>query len=228
MLKVRGLTRSFDDPRPTEVLRGIDLDVAAGEAVAVVGPSGSGKSTLLAILGTMDHPAAGRVEIDGRAAHDLRGNDAARLRATRVGFVFQEHHLLPQCTALENALLPAMAAGGRRGARAAEARARDLLDRVGLADHADHLPSQLSAGQRQRAALVRALINTPALLLADEPTGALDQEASALLVDLLLEINRDRDTALVVATHAPEVAARMDRVLRLAGGLLVGEDPADP
>jgi len=176
----------------------------------------------------MDHPSAGTVEIDGRAAHDLRGNDAARLRATRVGFVFQEHHLLPQCTALENALLPAMAAGGRRGARAAEARARDLLDRVGLADHADHLPSQLSAGQRQRAALVRALINTPALLLADEPTGALDQEASALLVDLLLEINRDRDTALVVATHAPEVAARMDRVLRLAGGLLVGEDPADP
>jgi lipoprotein-releasing system ATP-binding protein len=231
MLKVRGLVRTFVDPRPAQVLRGVDLDLAPGEAVAITGPSGSGKSTLLAILGGMDRPTEGLVELDGRSLADLRGDEAARLRAERIGFVFQDHHLLPQCTALENALLPAMAAGGRRGAAAARGRAAELLDRVGLADHADHLPSQLSVGQRQRVALVRALINTPCLLLADEPTGALDHLASTRLVDLLLEINREQRTVMVVATHADAVARRMDRVLVLHEGLLVthsGEDRAVP
>jgi lipoprotein-releasing system ATP-binding protein len=220
---LRGVVRRFalEGAPPVEVLRGVDLDVAPGASAAVVGPSGSGKTTLLQLIGALDAPDAGTVAIDGRdlAALDEAGRRDLRLR--RIGFVFQLHHLLPQLTVLENALVPAWAAGDAARRRA---RARRLLDRVGLGPRADHRPAQLSGGERQRAALVRALVLEPALLLADEPTGALDRAAAAALADLLLELNREEGVTLVVATHSADLAARLARRLRLADGVLCEGD----
>jgi lipoprotein-releasing system ATP-binding protein len=199
-----------------EVLRAVDLTVFPGETVAVTGPSGSGKSTLLNIMGTLDLPDMGEVRIRGREVERLDARELALVRNRDIGLIFQLHHLLPHLDVLENALVPALVSGDP----AAPERARRLLDRVGLGRRLDHRPSQLSGGERQRAAVVRALVNRPAVLLADEPTGSLDRRSAESLADLLLELNREEGTALVVATHAPALAARMRRSLELVEGRL--------
>lgn len=220
LVELSGVTKSYRSPEgaETQVLRGIDLRIAAGESVAIAGPSGCGKSTLLNILGTLDQPTAGRVLLEGREIQSLTPVQLAELRGSVVGFVFQLHHLLPQCTLLENALVPALPRG-----RAAEAepRARALLERVGLGQRLHHRPGQLSGGECQRAAVVRALINKPRLLLADEPTGSLDRASAEALAQLLAELNREEGVALVVVTHAPDLAARLGRVLEMRDGRVV-------
>jgi lipoprotein-releasing system ATP-binding protein len=199
-----------------EVLRGVDLSIAAGEMVALVAPSGAGKSTLLQIAGLLDRADGGVVRIAGRDATAL--NDAGRtaLRRVSIGFVYQFHHLLPEFSALENVMLPQFAAGVGRAA--ARARAGALLASVGLAARADHRPAELSGGEQQRVAVARALANRPRLLLADEPTGNLDPETAARVFDVMLRVVRDEGAGALVATHNPELAARMDRTVRLAGG----------
>jgi lipoprotein-releasing system ATP-binding protein len=216
---LRGVARRFvvEGAPPVEVLRGADLDVAAGASVAVVGPSGSGKTTLLQLIGALDAPDAGTVALDGADFGRLDEAGRRELRLRRIGFVFQLHHLLPQLTVLENVLVPAWAAGGA-GRRLD--RARRLLERVGLGARADHRPGQLSGGERQRAAVVRALLLEPALLLADEPTGSLDRAGAASLADLLLDLNREEGVTLIVVTHSEELAKRMGRRVKLADGVL--------
>jgi ABC-type lipoprotein export system ATPase subunit len=202
------------------VLANIDLDVAAGESLAVVGPSGSGKSTLLNIIGALDRPTSGRVLLAGQDLTELDEKQLARVRNRQIGFVFQLHHLLPQCTVLENVLVPTLAGPPDGPADRAEQRARRLLERVGLTERVGYRPGQLSGGERQRAAVVRALINRPRLVLADEPTGSLDREASQNLAALLIELNREEGVTLIVVSHAEDLAERMDRVLRLRDGRL--------
>ncbi len=216
---MRGVVRGFgmEGAAPVEVLRGVELEVAAGESVAIVGPSGSGKTTLLQLLGALDLPDAGTVSIDGQDLAGLDEKARNRLRNHRFGFVFQLHHLLPQLTVLENVLVPAWAAGE---AVARTDRARDLLDRVGLKARMGHRPGQLSGGERQRVALVRALVLEPALLLADEPTGSLDHAGAEALGDLLLGLNRDEQVTLITVTHSRELAGRHARSLLLQDGVL--------
>ena len=203
-----------------EVLRGVDLRIAPGESIAITGPSGCGKSTLLHILGTLDRPDAGSVSLFNEDALALDESGLSRLRANRIGFIFQLHHLLPHLSALENVLVPTLAGSDRPDRNAALERARKLLDRVGLGEHLNKKPSQLSGGEQQRVAVVRALIRQPGLLLADEPTGALDAANGKGLMDLLLELNAEHQTALVVVTHDPKLAALMKRPLRIADGRL--------
>ena len=204
-----------------EVLRDVDLELRAGEAVAVVGPSGSGKSTLLHVIGTLEPPSAGAVLWEGRDLARAGPRERAAFRSRELGFVFQEHHLLPQCSALENVLVPTLARRAERAERAAAAeRGRGLLARVGLAERLDHRPAQLSGGECQRVALVRALINGPRLLLADEPTGSLDAESSDAIGTLLLELNRAEGLTLLVVTHSERLAALLPRRLELRDGRL--------
>ena len=200
------------------VLRDVSLTLAAGEAAVIMGPSGSGKSTLLNILGTLEPPTAGSLTIDGCNPFELPEGQLARFRNQRVGFVFQEHHLLGQCCVLENVLLPTLAA---RGGPDASERARALLGRVGLADRLDHRPAELSGGERQRVAIARALINPPAVLLADEPTGNLDRATAERVASLLLDIHRDEHAMLVVVTHNQELADRFPRRFDVVDGTLV-------
>ncbi len=214
LVELAGVTKSFGS---TSVLKGIDLQVSPGESVAVTGPSGCGKSTLLNIIGTLDLPTSGRVVVDGKDAATLTERERAAVRSGVVGFVFQLHHLLPQCTVLENVLVPALIA---KGAGEAEERARRFLDRVGLSECLSKRPGQLSGGEGQRVAVVRALINKPKLVLADEPTGSLDREGAESLVELLRDLNREEGTALILVSHAPSLAERMGRVLRLRDGKL--------
>jgi len=202
---------------PLVVLRDVSLALAAGEAAVVMGPSGSGKSTLLNILGTLEPPSAGRVSIGGRDPFTLSSRELARFRHRTVGFVFQEHHLLPQCSVLENVLLPTLT---DRSDDDVPARAIDLLRRVGLADRLDHRPAELSGGERQRAALVRALINRPAVVLADEPTGNLDRGSAEGVAALLLELQREEGVILIVVTHSHSLAERFPRQLELVDGTL--------
>ncbi len=212
-----------------EVLRGVSLRVERGESLAVVGPSGSGKSTLLHIIGTLDRPTSGRVLLEQTDLATLDDAVLAAVRNRRIGFVFQQHYLLPQCTVWENVLLPTLARASASDSQNADpnrseppaARARRLLERVGLGQRLAHRPGQLSGGERQRVAVVRALINRPQLLLADEPTGALDQAAATALGQLLVELNREEGVTLIVVTHALELARRMDRLFRLEAGKLV-------
>ena len=207
------------------VLRGLSLDVAPGETVAIVGPSGCGKSTLLNLIGTLDLPDSGELVLDGQRLDTLDELALAATRNRQIGFIFQAHHLLPQCTVLENVLVPTLADTGRAGSPlpAAESplnRAKHLLTRVGLGERLHHRPGQLSGGERQRCAVVSALINQPKLLLADEPTGALDRATADSLASLLLDLNREQGTALIVVTHAPDLARKMSRVLELRDGQL--------
>ena len=223
LLEVAGVRKRYDSAEGgegLEVLKGLDLRVRAGETLAVVGPSGSGKSTLLNIIGGLDRPTAGRVLLAGRDLAELSEAELAAVRNREIGFVFQLHHLLPQCTVLENVLVPTLVADKSVRAAAVE-RAMDLLRRVGLAERADYLPGRLSGGERQRVAVVRALINNPRLLLADEPTGSLDRARAEELIALLVELNRQMQITLIVVTHSTALAERMDRVLELRDGVLV-------
>ena len=223
LLELRRVTKSYQpegDAPPLSVLRDASLSVRKGEAVAIIGPSGSGKSTLLNVVGTLDRPDAGEVWLDGQNLAGLDDDALAAVRRDRVGFVFQSHHLLPHCTVLENVLVPVLA-GHPAATAAAIERARALLDRVGLSGRIDHLPGRLSGGERQRVALVRALVPSPALLLADEPTGALDAASAREVGRLLREVNQRDGVTLLVVTHSRELAASLGRVLEMRDGQLV-------
>ncbi|MFW5867349.1 MAG: ABC transporter ATP-binding protein [Armatimonadota bacterium] len=216
-LRVEELTKEYETPAgATRVLDGLSLTAQPGETVAILGPSGSGKSTLLNIIGSLDRPTSGTVHLGEIDVATLEGSALADFRAAEVGFIFQDHHLLPQLTAVENVLLPTMAAGTGDGA---EERARELLDRVGVADRADAFPARLSGGERQRVAIARALINAPALLLCDEPTGNLDRESGDRLVELLRDLAADGVTVLMV-THNTRQAGLLGRGLLLTEGAL--------
>jgi lipoprotein-releasing system ATP-binding protein len=203
---------------PLVVLRDVSLELSGGQSLAVLGPSGSGKSTLMAVIGALEPPTGGRVVLDGQDPATLAEPELAALRNRRVGFVFQDHHLLPQCSVLENVLLPTAAAG--RTPPEAVRRGRMLLERVGLGDRLDYRPAELSGGQRQRVALARALINAPALVLADEPTGNLDRTTADRVGELLVELQREEQTMLMVVTHSPRLAGMMERRLELDEGVL--------
>ena len=223
-LGLEGVVRSFGaGERAVHVLRGADAAVARGEIVALTAPSGAGKSTLLQIAGLLDRPDAGSVRIAGRAAERL--DDAARtaLRREAIGFVYQFHHLLPEFSAAENVMLPQLAAGAARAQAAA--RAAELLEAVGLAARARHRPAELSGGEQQRVAVARALANRPSLLLADEPTGNLDPDTAARVFAVMLAAVRREGAGALIATHNPELAARMDRTLRLSEGRLSPDRP---
>jgi ABC-type lipoprotein export system ATPase subunit len=229
LVDLENVTKSYRAPDggdEVEVFRGLDLHVSEGESIAIVGPSGSGKSTLLNIIGALDHADSGRITVADLDLGRMEERDLARFRNETVGFVFQLHHLLPQCTILENVLVPTLAQA-RRDNASAQTRARELLEAVGLKHRAHHRPGQLSGGERQRAAVARALINKPKLLLADEPTGALDRTSARRLVDLLIELNHGAAVTLIVVTHAMEVAQRMQRVITFEEGkLLERSDPS--
>lgn len=211
------------DREPVPVLRGISLTVRRGESVAVIGPSGSGKSTLLNILGSLDSPTRGSIRLDGQELADLPEQELASVRNKKIGFIFQSHHLLPQCSVLENVLVPTLAENGKAPAEAVE-RAKQLLERVGLGHRLTHRPAQLSGGECQRVAVVRALINQPSLILADEPTGALDHSTAGALADLLVELNRDDQVTLIVVTHSAELAAKMGVIRQLLDGQFVADN----
>lgn len=202
------------------VLGSINLEINAGEAVAIVGPSGCGKTTLLNIIGTLDEPTAGQVLLQGEDLARLKPGALAALRNRQIGFVFQMHHLLPQCTVLENVLVPTLACENEVVRDGAPARARRLLERVGLGARLSHRPAQLSGGECQRVAVVRALINQPLLVLADEPTGALDRASAENLGRLLVDLNREEGVTLIVVTHSQGLARRLGRILELRDGAL--------
>ncbi|HEX7944537.1 MAG TPA: ABC transporter ATP-binding protein [Phenylobacterium sp.] len=219
VLSIRGLERTYVTPAASlTVLRGVDLDVAPGEIVGLIGPSGSGKSSLLHAAGLLEHPNAGKISILGADCSDLNERERTRVRLATIGFVYQFHHLLPEFSALDNVALPLMIAGQTR--KAAGARARALLTQLGLGDRTDHQPAQLSGGEQQRVAVARALANSPRLLLADEPTGNLDPATSTAVFDNLYELARNTGVAALVATHNLELARHMDRVLALKDGRL--------
>ena len=219
VLKLENVHKQYEsaDRDPVPVLRGISLTVQRGDSLAIVGPSGSGKSTLLNILGSLDSPTRGSIRLDGEELAHLPEQKLAAIRSQKIGLVFQSHHLLPQCSVLENILVPALPPTGRAPTSALE-RAKQLLERVGLEHRVDHRPAQLSGGECQRVAVVRALINRPSLILADEPTGALDHSTAESLADLLVELNRDEQVTLIVVTHSEELAAKMGTTHQLQDG----------
>lgn len=223
ILNVERLTKVYATGNGSEltVLRDVTFAVEAGATVAIVGPSGSGKTTLLGLCAGLDRATSGRVQLDGTELGALDEDARARVRRDQVGFVFQSFNLMPTLTALENVMVPAELRGNGIGVRAA---AVELLGRVGLGDRLDHYPVQLSGGEQQRVALARAFINRPKLLFADEPTGNLDAETAARIVDLLFALNREAGTTLVLVTHDLELARRTGRVIRLRGGAVVADD----
>jgi len=223
LLKLTDVSKRYESPHGAEavsVLRDIQLEIGRAESVAIVGPSGSGKSTLLNIIGTLDRPSSGQVLLDSRDLSRLDDVQLAAVRNREIGFIFQAHHLLPQCTVLENVLVPTLAGRDPALRTGAGERAKRLLEKVGLESRLGYRPGQLSGGERQRVAVVRALINQPKLLLADEPTGALDRASAQNLADLLVQLNNDQSVTLIVVTHALDLAKRMGRMLELRDGRL--------
>ena len=221
---VRGVRKTYHVGAPVHALDGVSLELVRGSYAAVMGPSGSGKSTLLNLVGCLDTPTEGTVVVDGRDVTVLSDRERTRLRGRRIGFVFQTFNLMPRLSALENVALPMVARGVPREERTG--RARDLLDRVGLGDRADHRPSELSGGQRQRVGVARALANDPALLLADEPTGNLDTETGDRIMDLFAELNAAGNTILLV-THERHIAEESDRIVHLLDGRVEREESVD-
>ncbi len=226
-LVVEHVAKEFPTARgPLNVLSDASLRVEAGRSAAVLGPSGSGKSTLLHIIGTLDRPTRGTVRLDDTDVHELPEADLARFRNQAIGFIFQDHHLLPELTVVENVLIPAFAKGRITGAE--QQRAWELVERVGLADRGQHLPGELSGGERGRVAIARALLTRPKLLLADEPTGNLDWRTADRVVELLLQLQREESAMLVVVTHSLELAARLEDRYELIEGRLEPFQPAAP
>ncbi len=222
LLDLKNVSKTYRAPGGGDevcVLQNLDLQAEAGDSVAIVGPSGSGKSTILNIIGALDRAETGEVLVDGRNIAQLKEEELAAYRNTTVGFIFQLHHLLPQCTVIENVLVPTLA-GPRTDGAAHRTRAEELLESVGLKHRLHHRPGELSGGERQRVAVARALINRPKLLLADEPTGALDRTSAERLIELLVELNRAQHVTILMVTHAPDLARRMSRMLELREGKL--------
>jgi lipoprotein-releasing system ATP-binding protein len=221
MLKAENISKTYPTPRgDLRILEGVSLSLERGQAAAIMGPSGSGKSTLLYILGALDPPTSGTVTLQGTNPYTLSEAEQAAFRNERIGFVFQDHSLLPQCSVLENVLAPTLVASGGR-AEDDEKRAREILAQVGLADRLDHRPGELSGGEKQRAAIARALIRNPMLVLCDEPTGNLDTSIADAVADLLLDLHRAHNTILVVVTHSPSLAERFPIRYRMANHRLV-------
>jgi lipoprotein-releasing system ATP-binding protein len=210
MLQVANLSKEYPTPRgPLPVLSDVSFVIAPGEAAAIMGPSGSGKSSLLYVLGALEPPTSGTVTLDGRNPFQLGADELAAFRNTAIGFVFQDHCLLPQCSILENVLIPTLVAPAERGGKQTAERARDLIAQVGLADRVDHRPGELSGGERQRVAIARALIRQPRLVLCDEPTGNLDRAAADNVASLLLDLHHRQQTILVVVTHSAALAEKV-------------------
>ena len=221
LAELQQISKYYEQPGSAiqnRVLNDISLQIDRNERIAIVGPSGSGKSTLLNIIGTLDKPSSGRVLLDGASIGQMDENHLALLRNSFIGFVFQMHHLLPQLTLLENIMLPLLPQKDKKVIEEARQRALQLIDRVGLSGHIHQFPSQLSVGECQRTAVIRALINRPKLLLADEPTGSLDADNAAQLAQLLIEVNREQNVALVIVTHSMELASKMDKIYQLCEG----------
>lgn len=209
MLQVDHVSKEYPSPRGAlKIVSDISLSLARGAAVSIMGPSGSGKSTLLYIMGALEAPSSGTVTLDGRNPYQLKEKELAAFRNKQIGFIFQDHCLLPQCSVLENVLTPTLVSATNESGSAVVERARALLDQVGLADRLDHRPAKLSGGEKQRVALARALITRPQVLLCDEPTGNLDHKAANVVASLLLELHQQQQTILVVVTHSAELAAR--------------------
>ena len=221
MIEVRQLSKTYETPgEKLQVLSGLDLSLATGETAAIIGPSGCGKSTLLNLLGALDRPTSGSIQIGDQDISTLTEEQAAAFRNHSLGFIFQQQHLLPQLTVLENVLVPRLSGDWQEPAADTEQRARQLLEKVGLGQRLDHLPWQLSGGEKLRTAVARALINRPKLILADEPTGSLDPASTDTVADLLLDLNRDQGVTLIVVTHNPGLARRMAKTFELRAGKL--------
>jgi len=219
LLEAKNISKSYPTPRgPLPILNNVTLSLAAGDAISIIGPSGTGKSTLLYILGALEPPTSGEVTLDGRDPFTLSEKDVSAFRNQEVGFVFQDHCLLPQCTVLENVLIPTLV-----GREKSEERAKQLLDQVGLSHRLDHRPAELSGGEKQRVAIARAMIRGPKLLLCDEPTGNLDRHTAGQVADVLVEMNRASKNILILVTHSAELAGRCPKVFELVEGQLVAK-----
>ncbi|MDF1812076.1 MAG: ABC transporter ATP-binding protein [Verrucomicrobiales bacterium] len=225
VIELKNVSKWYESDPDRRVLDGINLDVPEGGRFAIVGPSGCGKSTLLNLLGTLDTPSEGSIAINGTSIEGRSEKELAAIRSEQIGFIFQLHHLLPQCSALENVLVPTLALPVRPDTSELEKRARKLFDDVGLGGKLDSKPGQLSGGERQRVAVIRALINQPKILLADEPTGALDEENAEKLVQLLVKLNESENLALIMVTHDQELASTLGDVRTLKAGKLVSLKP---
>ncbi|MDR0748960.1 MAG: ABC transporter ATP-binding protein [Tannerellaceae bacterium] len=222
MIKTKGVTKSFGS---LQVLKGIDLVVNKSEIVAIVGPSGAGKTTLLQIIGTLDAPDSGELEINGTKTAQLKDKELAAFRNHNIGFVFQFHQLLPEFTALENVMIPALI--GREKSQTAERKAKDMLDFLGLQDRISHKPSELSGGEKQRVAVARALINNPAVILADEPSGSLDTKNKEELHALFFELRDKMKQTFIIVTHDEQLAKHTDRIIHIKDGLVTGQNKSD-
>jgi len=223
LLELKNISKTYQSPSGSEtrtVLDDLSMEVKAGESIAILGPSGSGKSTLLNIIGSLDKPTRGKVILDGQNLSELDDNQLAVIRNKKIGFIFQLHHLLPQCTVLENILIPTLTDSKQKENVNFEERAMELLERINLESHADHRPAQLSGGEQQRVAVVRAMIHQPPLLLADEPTGSLDQNSAENLAQILMALNREEQVTLIVVTHSEKLAGHMGRIYNLNDGKL--------